>query len=180
VTDNELRDCLARFVANGNAYFGANSEKQQALATGLVVSDGEAAEAMIGWARELAQEARRRGCERLQPLIEVAAAWHAYERRFWIGLPAAIEELRSTIGTTVTSTYERLSEAEKNIFNVIEEAGGVIESQAAVTSALEAKFGPTSEGTTKTTLAALVRHGLLQSGPEGRGYRLPTSGIYQV
>jgi hypothetical protein len=66
-----------------------------------------------------------------------------------------------------------LSPTEQDIVDVIREAGGEVASQAAVLDALSVKGKIPSEGTTKITLAALVRHGILQTGPGGKGYRLP-------
>ncbi len=65
------------------------------------------------------------------------------------------------------------SAAEQDIIDVIREAGGEVDSQAAILDALSKKGKIPSVGTTKITLAALKRHGFLSSGPDGKGYRLP-------
>ena len=84
-----------------------------------------------------------------------------------------VDRLRKLSGSAGQQNGVRLSAAEQDIDDVIREAGGAIESQAAIFDALAAKGKIPSEGTTKTLLAAMVRHGILQVGPGGKGYKLP-------
>lgn len=87
----------------------------------------------------------------------------------------------STLGALAASQLTKealqakvqLSGAESDIVEVIRDAGGHIESQSAVLSALSTKGKFPSLGTTKVTLAALKRHGILEQGPNGNGYQLP-------
>ncbi len=75
------------------------------------------------------------------------------------------------------SDKPRLSEAERNIIDVIEETGHRLITKR-VLQALEEKYGAASEGTTKTTLAALVRRNLLTNRQDviPKGYGLPEWG----
>ena len=68
---------------------------------------------------------------------------------------------------------EKVLAAEQDIIDVIREAGGYVPSQTLVFNALSAKDKIPSEGTTKVNLAAMKRHGILQAGPGGKGYKLP-------
>jgi hypothetical protein len=90
-------------------------------------------------------------------------------------LEQAAAEWQTAERTPADSKAEvHLSPAEQDIVDVIREAGGAIDSQTAIFNALAAKGKIPSEGTTKTSLAAMVRHGILQTGPGGKGYKLPS------
>jgi hypothetical protein len=75
--------------------------------------------------------------------------------------------------STPAKAEVNLSPAEQDIVDVIREAGGKIDSQSKILDALNVKEKIPSEGTTKVLLAAMVRHGILKTGPGGKGYSLP-------
>ena len=68
----------------------------------------------------------------------------------------------------------RLSDAEQRILDLIRETGHRMTTKETIAE-LESRYGPTSEGTTKVTLATLVRRELLTNLKDAtpRGYGLP-------
>lgn len=97
-------------------------------------------------------------------------------------IPAQIERervlLKSKIGQP-TAGPVNLSDTEQRILSIVRR-DDYVPSQSDMIAALEEceGVGNVSEGTTKSTLAGLVRHGLLESGPGGRGYRIGWLGRY--
>lgn len=85
----------------------------------------------------------------------------------------ATRSLAAVVAYAPTVPAVTLSDAEQDLLDVVSCSDRPL-SQSEIFTILAQQGKIPSEGTTKTMLATMKRHGILASGPNGKGYKLPS------